>query len=81
MNDSNVTQFPIFNLTNIPEALRKVASDLEANPKLCTKLVLTGMNEAGGIWYKCFGPDLTKYQAVGMLEYSKLDIIGVLPSE
>ena len=78
MNDSDekVTAFPIFNLFNIPEALRKVANDIEKNPDNCNRIVLCGRNEAGELWYKAFGDkDFRKLDALGMLTAAQFNIM------
>lgn len=78
MNGSdNVKPFPIFNVYDVPEALRKVANDIEANPHYCKYVVLCGMGESG-TWYKCFGRDVTKLQAIGVIEFAKYDILELL---
>lgn len=78
MNESaNITQFPNFNLSNIPEALRKVANDIEANPEYCDYIVLCGRNK-DGTWYKAFGPYVTKLDAIAVIEFAKFDILGLL---
>ncbi len=74
IKSNKVKQFPIFNIHNIPEALRKVANDIEANPSICTKIVLAGLNEDGSVWYKAFGKSILRYEAVGILEYAKREI-------
>lgn len=72
----NIVKFPNFNIYNIPEALRKVADDLEDAPDLCNHLVLCGKDNKGNVWYKAFGADFTKVDALGIIEWAKIDIIG-----
>lgn len=82
MNESdNIVKFPNFNIYNIPEALRKVANDLEDKPELCKHLVLCGNREDGVVWYKAFGADFTRVQAVGILEWGKLIIMGAVADD
>lgn len=74
----NVTEFPLFNLTNIPEALRKVANDIDTQPDRCVRIVLCAERSDGTVWYKAFGPtDFIKAQAVSIVEYAKADIMGL----
>lgn len=77
--DDNITAFPLFNLYNIPEALRKVANDIEQNPDLCVRIVLCGERaDDNTVWYKAFGPkDFIKSQAVSIVEYGKAEIMGL----
>lgn len=76
-SDDNITVFPRYNLYNIPEALRKVANEIEENPALCKKILLCGQNTNGGVWYKAFGEDFPKMHAVGILEYAKAEIMDL----
>ena len=80
MNDSDdkVTRFPRFNLYNIPEALRKVADDIEQNPDNCNRIVLCGRNSKGEAWHKAFGDkEFTKMDALGIIEGAKFNIMGL----
>ena len=78
MNESdNVVKFPNFNIFDIPEALRKVANDIEKTPDIAENLMLCDRREDGVVWYKAFGRDLNRAQAIGILEYAKHDVMGV----
>lgn len=81
MNDSDekITAFPLFNLFNIPEALRKVANDIEKNPDNCNRIVLCGRDSNGEPWHKAFGDRaFTKLDALGIIEGAKFDIMSKL---
>lgn len=70
-----IIKFPIYNLYNIPEALRKVSNEIEENPDSCKHIVLCGQQVDGTIWYKAFGVDFNKTQAVGIIEFAKSQIM------
>lgn len=73
----SVTEFPIYNLYNIPEALRKVANEIEANPASARHIVLVLQNEDGGCNYRAFGKDFSRAHATGLLVYGQALIMGV----
>ena len=76
MNGSdNVIPYPNFNVPNIPEALRKVANDIEANPEICSRVILCGQRSDGTIWRKAFGKDFHKAHAIGIMEFVKHGLI------
>lgn len=70
-----VTQFPIYNLFNIPEALRKLANEIEADPTLAYRIVVIMDGESVG--YRAFGKDFPQAYAVGLCEYGKAKIMGL----
>ena len=67
MNDTNVTNFPLYNIYNIPEALRKLANEIESNPGSAEHLVLVFDNVDGITSYKAFGKDFTRAYAIAYL--------------
>lgn len=73
----SVERFPLYNLFNIPEALRKLANDIEDGTPNTEHCVIVMMNEDGSCDYKAFGKDFTNCQAVGLLEFGKAMIMGL----
>lgn len=62
----SVIPFPVFNLHNIPEALRKLASDIEETPEIADRVVVVLSSPDGDVDYKAFGGDpFTRAHAAG----------------
>lgn len=76
MNDSNVTEFPLYNLTSVPESLRKLAKFIEDNPDCARRVVVVIETDHGVVDYKAFGEDFSRAHAVGLLHFAQLRIIG-----
>lgn len=71
----SIIEFPHYNLYNIPEALRKLANDIEKG--LPVDYCIVSMQLADGtLEYRAFGKDFVRAHAVGILEYSKTAIMG-----
>lgn len=63
---STVLKFPIYNLTNIPEALRKLASDIESGSVEAVRVVVA-IEPERGVDYRVFGAEpYTVAHAVGL---------------
>lgn len=75
MNDT-VTRFPIYNLYNVPEALRKLATDIEEAEEPVKHCIVVMQKENDGLDYRAFGKDFCKAHAIGLLEFSKTAIMG-----
>ncbi len=70
----NITKFPKFNSSNIPEFLRKIANDIEANPEICAKVLVLGRREDGNTWHQVCGKDFMALEAMGILTWAQLEI-------
>jgi len=73
----NITAFPAYNINNIPEALRKLANEIDQNPTMAQYLVVVYQSEDGICRYLAFGKHFTRAHSVGMLEYGKALIMGL----
>ena len=75
MNGSdNITQFPKFNSSNIPEFLRKIANDIEKNPDIATRILVCGQRSNRDTWHQACGKDFSSLDAVGILQWAQLEI-------
>lgn len=73
----SVVAFPLFNLSNVPEALRKLASDIERNPDIADRVIVVLGEPDGGVDYKAFGADpFTKAMAAGICYVAAHEIMG-----
>ena len=72
--DDKVTAFPRFNVNNIPEALRKLANDIEATPDIATTLLVIGMRADRVAWSKLFGKDTKVWEASGLLDFARFQL-------
>lgn len=72
----SIIDFPHYNLYNIPEALRKLANDIEKGIP-AAHCIVTLQLEDSTLEYRAFGENFTKAHAVGLLEYTKCAIIGL----
>lgn len=70
----NITQFPKFNSSNIPEFLRKIANDIETKPEICEKILVLGQRSDGNTWHQACGKDFKALEAVGILAWAQLEI-------
>lgn len=70
-----VKQFPIFNLYNIPEALRKLANDIEDGKRPALRVLIAIELEGGVVDYAAFGKDFYWLQAVGLCEAVKGKVV------
>jgi hypothetical protein len=61
----SVTAFPRFNQSSIPEALRKLANDIEAEPGLAERVVVV-LDGRDAVRPRAFG-DFTLAHAIGLL--------------
>lgn len=52
-----VKAFPLFNMSNIPEALRKLANDIDRDPDMADRCVVVLESSDGLVHYKAFGAD------------------------
>lgn len=67
---ANVVQFPLYNLTNIPEALRKLASEIEAGEVEAVRVVVV-MERERGTDYRAFGAEpFNVAHAVGLCHFA-----------
>lgn len=67
---STVLKFPIYNLTNIPEALRKLASDIETGEVEAIRVVVA-MERERGTDYRAFGAEpFNVAHAVGLCHFA-----------
>lgn len=76
---TNVTAFPRYQLTNVPNALRQLAAQIESGELPVTHVVLAIEHNQDGqsnTTYRVFGEDLTPSHAAGILEASKLMVLG-----
>ena len=63
---SNVSRFPLYNLTNIPESLRKLANDIESGDVQAVRVVVVIEPDAG-LTYRAFGSEpFTQAHAAGI---------------
>ena len=66
-NGMNVTAFPLYKLTDIPEALRAVANALEHGGLDAVRCVLVLEADDGSVDYKAFGDEpFTRAHAIGL---------------
>ena len=71
-----VKPFPLFNLSNIPEALRKLANDFEQSPETAERCVVVFESADGLVDYKAFGADpFTISRAAGMCHVAGTTIL------
>lgn len=63
----SVSVFPLYKLTDIPEALRAVANKLEHGDLDAVRCVLVLETSAGDVDYKAFGAEpFTRAHAIGL---------------
>lgn len=63
---ASVLKFPLYNLTNIPEALRKLADDIDRGETEAIRVVVI-LEPDKGIDYRAFGPEpFTVAHAAGL---------------
>lgn len=72
----DVLKFPHFNLYNIPEALRKLANDIETGERNAEGVVVCMYTEKGKSDYCAFGKDFYWMTAVGVLHCVQQQITG-----
>lgn len=65
---SNVAEFPFYNLYNIPEALRKLALEIERGevPAAHCVVLIDAADPAIDLDYRAFGKDFPTAHAIGM---------------
>lgn len=67
---TNVVNFPIYNLTNVPEALRKLATEIEAGEVEAVRVVVA-MERERGTDYRAFGEEpFNIAHAVGLCHFA-----------
>lgn len=71
---ADATTFPRLNLGNLPEALRKLADEIESGERKANRAVLCLEADGGWVDYCAIGRDFPKSQAIGLCERVKLEI-------
>lgn len=72
----DILKFPHFNLYNIPEALRKLANDIEAGTRDAEAVVVCISTSKGKSDYCAFGRNIYWMTALGICTAAQLQITG-----